>query len=101
MPGSLGVEAIVQALKAYAVAAGLGSRFTRPRFGQAADHRTVWKYRGQIVRTDREMVVEVHVTDVRDEGDRVVVTGDGNLWKDGLRIYHVGGIALSISGAAS
>ena len=101
MPGSLGVEAIVQALKAYAVAAGLGSRFARSRFGQAADHRTVWKYRGQIVRTDREMVVEVHVTDVRDEGDRVVVTGDGNLWKDGLRIYHVGGIALSISGTVS
>lgn len=97
MPGSLGVEALVQALKAHVVSAGVASRFTRPRFGQAAGHRTVWKYRGQIVRTDREMLVEVRVTDVRDEGDRVVVVGDGDLWKDGLRIYHVDGLALSVT----
>lgn len=101
MPGSLGVEAIIQALKAYAVAAGLGSRFARPRFGQAAEHRTVWRYRGQIVRTDREMTVEVHVSNVRDEGDRVVVVGDANLWRDGLRIYHLDGVALTVTESAS
>ncbi|MGI5227930.1 beta-ketoacyl synthase N-terminal-like domain-containing protein [Actinoallomurus sp. CA-142502] len=96
MPGSLGVEALLQALKAYTAAAGLGARFARPRFAQAVEHRTVWKYRGQIVRTDREMLVEVHVTEVRDEDDRVVVIGDGDLWKDGLRIYHVAGLAVAV-----
>jgi 3-hydroxymyristoyl/3-hydroxydecanoyl-(acyl carrier protein) dehydratase len=97
MPGSLGVEAIVQALKAYAVRAGLGGRFDRPRFGLPDSHRTAWKFRGQIMRTDREMVVDVHVHTVRDEQDRIVVVGDGSLWKDGLRIYHVTNVAVTVS----
>lgn len=101
MPGSLGVEALLQALKAYAVAAGLAVRFSRPRFAPAAGSRTVWKYRGQIVRTDREMVVEVHVTEVRTEDDRTVVAGDGSLWKDGLRIYHATGLAVAVTEGAA
>ena len=46
MPGSLGVEAMLQALQAYALQSGLGREFRSPRFAHALDHNTVWKYRG-------------------------------------------------------
>jgi 3-oxoacyl-(acyl-carrier-protein) synthase/3-hydroxymyristoyl/3-hydroxydecanoyl-(acyl carrier protein) dehydratase len=96
MPGSLGVEAILQALQAFAVEAGLGERFRAPVFAQALGHEIVWKYRGQIVRDDREMVVEVHVTGVSVADDRTTVTAEASLWKDGLRIYEVSGAAVAV-----
>jgi 3-oxoacyl-(acyl-carrier-protein) synthase/3-hydroxymyristoyl/3-hydroxydecanoyl-(acyl carrier protein) dehydratase len=96
MPGSLGVEAILQALQAFAAEAGLGDRFRAPVFAQALDHEIVWKYRGQIVREDREMAVEVHVTGVSVGDDRTTVTAEASLWKDGLRIYEVAGAAVVV-----
>jgi 3-hydroxymyristoyl/3-hydroxydecanoyl-(acyl carrier protein) dehydratase len=46
MPGSLGVEAMLQAIKIYAMDAQLGQGLQSPRFGQPANNCMIWKYRG-------------------------------------------------------
>jgi 3-hydroxymyristoyl/3-hydroxydecanoyl-(acyl carrier protein) dehydratase len=100
MPGSLGVESIVQALRCLALETGLTQPLHSPGFGTAPGIRSVWKYRGQIVQSARTMAVEAHVTDVRESEDGLVLLADGSLWCDGLRIYEVTDLSLRIAEAS-
>ncbi|MBV8085818.1 MAG: hypothetical protein JO247_13495 [Chloroflexi bacterium] len=95
MPGSLGVEAMLQALESLAVTLGLGAGPAR----QVTDHTTVWKYRGQIVPDHERMSLELHVTSVARAAGSVVITADGSLWRDVLRIYEVTDLALRLAEA--
>lgn len=95
MPGSLGVEAIIEIMQAWALKNDLGAELKNPRFGQILS-TIVWKYRGQIIPTNKVMSLDVHITDVRKASGRVIVMGDANLWKDGLRIYEVKDIAICL-----
>ena len=61
MPGSLGVEAILQAMQVFALQQDLGKDFKSPKFVQLPNHKTVWKYRGQILLHVKEMHLEVHI----------------------------------------
>ncbi len=98
MPGSLGVEAMVELLKVFALEQDLGAEFKNPRF--VAPLTTVkWKYRGQITPTNRTMSVDVHIKSVERIDGQVVILGDANLSKDNLRIYQVFDIALAIEEA--
>jgi len=95
MPGSLGVEAIIELMQTYALKNDLGKEFTNPRF-IAPTTLVKWKYRGQITPLNKQMSLDVHITDIiRTEGE-VRLVGDANLSKDGLRIYEVKDIVLSI-----
>jgi 3-hydroxymyristoyl/3-hydroxydecanoyl-(acyl carrier protein) dehydratase len=97
MPGSLGVEAMVQALQAYAGALDLGARLRAPRFAPAVGERAVWKYRGQIVRTDPPVQLEAHVRELRADADGgLTLIADGSLWKGDLRIYEVSDLAIRV-----
>jgi acyl transferase domain-containing protein/3-hydroxymyristoyl/3-hydroxydecanoyl-(acyl carrier protein) dehydratase len=100
MPGSLGVEAIIELLQTYALKNDLGAQFTNPRF-IAPLTNVVWKYRGQITPLNKQMSLDVHLTDIIREQDSVRLVGDANLSKDGLRIYEVKDIVLSIIEAQS
>ena len=95
MPGSLGVEAIIELLQVYALKNDLGAGFTNPRF-VAPLTEVVWKYRGQITPLNEQMSLDVHITDIKKEKGEIVLVGDANLAKDGLRIYEVKNIVLSI-----
>ena len=95
MPGSLGVEAIIELLQTYALKNDLGAEFTNPRF-VAPLTEVEWKYRGQITPVNKQMSLDVHITDIIREPGEVRIVGDANLSKDGLRIYHVKNIVLSI-----
>ena len=55
MPGSLGVEAMLQAMQVYALHLDLGKHFKNPRFLHFLDRKTIWKYRGQIPPEHPEM----------------------------------------------
>ncbi len=93
MPGSLGLETIMQAIQAYALQAGLGQGLRAPRFGLAENQTMVWKYRGQVLSDSPYVAVEVHITQIERSGDDVIIHADASLWKDALRIYefkHVG-----------
>lgn len=98
MPGSLGVEAMIQSIQVFALQQNLGKDFKNPRFGPVEDEAS-WCYRGQIIPDNKVMTLEVHVKEIRNNVGRIDILVDGNLWKDGLRIYSVENIGLSIKEA--
>ena len=97
MPGSLGVEAMIQAMQIYALQQDLGKQLRSPRFTQVIGHKTVWTYRGQIVPANDRMSLEVHIKEINRSPSDVIIIGDASLWKDGLRIYAVTDIAVRLS----
>jgi PfaB family protein len=99
MPGSLGVEAILQALRLYALEKNLAEGIDRPRFAMATGVQTDWKYRGQILRHDGELSFDVHIKSIQREQDRVLIIADADLSKPGLRIYEITDVAIEIRSA--
>ncbi|HQY61700.1 MAG TPA: beta-ketoacyl synthase N-terminal-like domain-containing protein [Polyangiaceae bacterium] len=100
-PGSLGIEALLQALQALVIELDLGRGLAAPRFEtQAAGVTMSWKYRGQVIPSNHVVVVDVELTEVRDEVcDGVparVVVAEGSLWVDGKRIYEAKGLAVRL-----
>ena len=63
MPGSLGVEAIIELLQCYALSNDLGKQFTNPRF-IAPTTKVEWKYRGQITPLNKKMNLDVHLKEI-------------------------------------
>lgn len=96
MPGSLGLEAISQAIQAYALEANLGAGMRQPRFGHVEDHEMVWKYRGQVLGDSDSVTVEISITGVERSTDRVNITADASVWKGPLRIYEFKNVGVSI-----
>ena len=98
MPGSLGVEAIIELMQTYAIEMDLGRGFSNPKFGQLLSE-VKWKYRGQITPLNKQMSLDVHITDIQHQADKIIIIGDANLSKDGLRIYEISDIAICIEEA--
>ncbi|MFD9004707.1 beta-ketoacyl synthase N-terminal-like domain-containing protein [Streptomyces sp. NPDC059582] len=96
MPGSLGVEALLQGMQVYAVETGLTDGLRNARFALSRGIETTWSYRGQILRDDPDMEFDVHVKEIRREPGRIVLVGDGHVWKSTLRIYRLDNIAIEI-----
>lgn len=96
MPGSLGVEAIFQAIQLFAVQQELGEGLKNVGFHHQSNHTMVWKYRGQILRPDHEMNLEVHLKEIQKENNQVIILADASLWKGSLRIYEVTDLAVVI-----
>ncbi|MFF0204074.1 beta-ketoacyl synthase N-terminal-like domain-containing protein [Streptomyces sp. NPDC005017] len=96
MPGSLGVEAVLQAMRLFVLEQNLAEGIENPRFAMATDVETSWKYRGQILRHDKELFFDVHVKDIRKEDGRLVLVADADLWKPGLRIYELTDLAIEV-----
>jgi len=99
MPGSLGVEAIIETMQTYAIAKDLGAGFKNPKFGQILSD-IKWKYRGQINPLNKQMSMDVSITSIKDIDGKKVITGNASLSKDGLRIYEVFDIAICIEEAS-
>ncbi len=114
MPGSLGVEAVMQAMKVYAQHQSLAQPFTDPVFNQVPEHEIAWAYRGQVTPDDAAAVVaagihlEVHIRRVEVISDnganhnggqvkpQVIIIGDASVWKGDLRIYQIDRVALRV-----
>jgi len=99
MPGSLGVESILQAMQVFALQQDVGKDFKSPKFVQLANHKTVWKYRGQILKPVKEMHLEVHIKSIEKQGDTLALIADAYLWNTNMRIYQVTDISLGIAEA--
>lgn len=100
MPGSLGIEAILQAMQVFAIEQNLGRHLKSPRFGLLFDHNLAWKYRGQITPDNRQMSLEIHLNRVEIGERQVILTGEACLWKDQLRIYEIKQVGLALYDAA-
>ncbi|NNJ11054.1 PfaB family protein [Chloroflexales bacterium ZM16-3] len=96
MPGSLGVEAILEAMQIYALHSGLGRELRSPHFASPVGQRTIWKYRGQIQPSAGLMRLEVHISRVERRDDQIIILADASLWRDQLRIYEVRDLGLAI-----
>ncbi|MGK5449902.1 hypothetical protein ACSNOE_21125, partial [Streptomyces radiopugnans] len=96
MPGSLGVEAVIQALQVHVIDSGLADGMGPVRFGVPLDVAMGWKYRGQILRGDGEMTFDAHIKEVRRDDGRLVVVADAAVWKPGLRIYELTDVAVEV-----
>ncbi len=97
MPGSLGVEAILQSMKIFALCQNLGRDLKSPRFINAPGV-IKWLYRGQITPDNDTMDLEVHIKSIVSSHNQIVLTADANLWKNGLRIYQVNDAAIVLTG---
>ncbi|HSM73553.1 MAG TPA: hypothetical protein VK852_02925, partial [Desulfobacterales bacterium] len=94
-PGSLGIESFLQLLK-FAARRRWRELCDTHRFALAtpASHR--WTYRGQIIPTSGQVVVEALVTAVS-EGPAPALEADGYLQVDGLYIYKMEGFRLQLT----
>ena len=90
MPGSLGIEAILQALQVYALHFDLGEAIQSPAFSLPSGGATMdWRYRGQIVPSNQRMQIEAHITHIDEAQGQVKIVADASLWADDVRIYEV------------
>ena len=96
MPGSLGVEAIFQAMQTYAIQQDIAKNMIDPVFVQSSNHKIEWKYRGQILQNSEQMHLEVHIKETIDKQGKIQIIGDAFLWNGSMRIYQVSNISLSI-----
>lgn len=102
MPGSIGVETMVEALQGFAIQTGLTAEMPDGHFGHTdsrvtdGGHKVAWRYRGQVLGTFRATHVEVNIKDIRRSADEIAIIADGSLWRENLRIYEVNDLSLVI-----
>lgn len=97
MPGSLGIECVLEAIKASALAGLPGvNRAKGPmRFALLADKQPMsWRYRGQVTPAHHWVELEVHLHPTVKENNDLLLSGDANIWVDGTRIYQINNIGL-------
>ncbi|APE34383.1 hypothetical protein BOX37_10930 [Nocardia mangyaensis] len=99
MPGSLGVEAVLQAMQEWAVDTGLAAELEAPEFVVPVGVPLSWRYRGQILSGDAEMTLEVHIKSVERRRGRIRVIGEASVWKPSMRIYELTDVAVELRDA--
>jgi 3-hydroxymyristoyl/3-hydroxydecanoyl-(acyl carrier protein) dehydratase len=92
MPGSLGIEAVVQAMTAFAQEQDPSLRGLSIAVGQ----EMTWKYRGQVLQKNRQMQVEVHLKKDQVTDGKPLLSGDASLWADDIRIYEIHNLTLAL-----
>ncbi|WP_422924393.1 beta-ketoacyl synthase N-terminal-like domain-containing protein [Singulisphaera sp. PoT] len=91
-PGSLGLESFLQLLKVKASERwGVGPESVF-RFESSLPHR--WMYRGQVLPTDRRVVVQATITEIDDRTRRL--KADGFLTVDGRTIFQMNDFTLGV-----
>ncbi|MCB1501064.1 MAG: polyketide synthase dehydratase domain-containing protein [Bauldia sp.] len=100
-PGSLGLDALLQTVKAYLILAGHGRDFATLRCEPIAlGEALTWKYRGQVVPINKEVVTSLSVT-VTETAEGVLAVAEGTLWADGLPIYEVKNMGVRLVATAA
>jgi len=96
-PGSLGIEALIQLLQFFMLERGLGRGIVQPRFEPLALGRPItWKYRGQVVPTNRVISSTVDILEVGRDAAGPFAIANASLWVDGRRIYEASGFGMRI-----
>jgi 3-hydroxymyristoyl/3-hydroxydecanoyl-(acyl carrier protein) dehydratase len=91
MPGSLGIEAILQSMQIFA----REQTKTPVYVDQVTGQKMNWSYRGQVLQHHRQMQVEVHFHKTEQRGTKKIFSGNASLWADDSRIYEVRNLALA------
>ncbi|WP_240659754.1 3-hydroxyacyl-ACP dehydratase [Streptomyces sp. WAC 01529] len=96
MPGSCGIEMLIQMVKGYLLCTGTidEKELNALRTPPGAELR--WTYRGQILPQHHEVQAEIHLRRIHRDGKGLTAWADGSVWRDGLRIYAVDNIVLQV-----
>lgn len=97
MPGSLGVEAIIQGALAYCLETSKGKTMNSPNITITGDNKISWKYRGQLTPEDKRMDIEIDIKEVHETSNRIDISYDASVWKENIKIYEVTNITMSIN----
>ena len=95
MPGSLGIEAVLQSLAVYAIEAGLVKSTAQDQFVPSTNVPMVWKYRGQLTPTNKMIYLEIQVHTIRAVDGQLSLVGDAKVWADATQIYEIKGAAIN------
>lgn len=96
-PGSLGVEAMLQAIQSLMLLEGMDKGIESPRFEPIdIGGRTQWHYRGQVTPEKNKITVEFEVSERGQDQRGVFVIGQARLWVDNLQIYQAPRIGMRI-----
>ncbi|BBZ48746.1 polyketide synthase dehydratase domain-containing protein [Mycobacterium heidelbergense] len=101
-PGSLGIEMLLQLLQFAMLDLGLGKEAgPSARFEPVAQRDAItWRYRGQIIPTNKRITSQVEITRIaRDEGGvpGILAVAEASLWVDGKRIYSASNLGMRIT----
>lgn len=96
-PGSLGIEAMIQALQLFMLEAGMDAGIAAPRFEPLATGADLtWKYRGQVLPHHRTVHTTIEITAKGRDERGAWATCDASLWADGQRIYEATNLGMRI-----
>jgi acyl transferase domain-containing protein/3-hydroxymyristoyl/3-hydroxydecanoyl-(acyl carrier protein) dehydratase len=96
-PGSLGVESLLQLLQTHMLLARFAEGMKNPRFEPILfGSRLMWKYRGQVLPTDRKISLLVEIVEISRSPARISAEATGSLWVDGKKIYEVQRLGMAI-----
>ena len=95
MPGSLGLEACLEAIKITAIHKWPELLDTHHFSAMAPGQEHSWLYRGQVIQSNKEMKVVVEITEIS-EGPEPSLKADGFLSADGRIIYEIKNFAVSL-----
>jgi acyl transferase domain-containing protein/3-hydroxymyristoyl/3-hydroxydecanoyl-(acyl carrier protein) dehydratase/1-acyl-sn-glycerol-3-phosphate acyltransferase len=96
-PGSLGIEAMIQLLQWTMLELGMDAGMAAPRFEPIAlGDALTWKYRGQVVPTNKRITTTLEITERGHDERGRFVRAVASLWVDGKRIYEASGLGMRI-----
>ena len=94
-PGSLGVESFLQLIRFFMIKKfDLNPELFAPAV--AEDHEHEWTYRGQIIRSNSNIVVQAHISACTMDDTGCRATADGTLSVDGICIYEMKNFSFSL-----
>ncbi len=93
-PGSLGLDALLQAVQFYIIHFRLAQGIPEPAF--EIDPPLAWKYRGQVLPAARGIELEVKLKQIERSGAGLRVRAEGWLSADKVRIYHFSDFGLRV-----
>ena len=87
-PGSLGLESFLQLIRFFMIKKfDLDPEQFTPAIVEGHEHE--WTYRGQIIRSNANIVVQAHISECTMDETGCRATADGSLCVDGICIYEM------------
>jgi 3-hydroxymyristoyl/3-hydroxydecanoyl-(acyl carrier protein) dehydratase len=96
MPGSLGLESVMQGLWAFVRHQRYDVKFSNPVLDFTGNDPFVWKYRGQVIPSNHLINYQIHLKEVQVFDSTIFISADADFQVDGTRIYAFKNIAFAI-----
>lgn len=96
MPGSLGVEAIVQGIWSSLRVLAEKVRFKKSVIDYSNEQPLIWKYRGQVLPANKNVRFEIHLQNSPADVSNPHYQADADFWIDDRKIYTIKNISMTL-----